>query len=185
MKLSSLADVKTTVAAIHGACLGGGLELAMAFDYRIASSHAKSKFGLPEVQLGLLPGGSGTQRLPRLVGLPASLDLILTGKQIDSRRAKRMGLIDDVVAPVFLLYVAEKFARKGKPAKQKLSMQQRAMSSVLGRGIVFRQARKRTLAKTQGNYPAPLKIMEVMEVGLAQGLRLGYLQNAMALASWQ
>ncbi len=164
---------KTTVAAIHGACLGGGLELAMAFDYRIASSHAKSKFGLPEVQLGLLPGGSGTQRLPRLVGLPASLDLILTGKQIDSRRAKRMGLVDDVVAPSILMQVAEKFARKGKTSKRKLSLQQRAMSSVIGRGVVFRQARKRTLAKTQGNYPAPLKIMDVIETGLSEGFEAG------------
>ncbi|MEQ8979050.1 MAG: enoyl-CoA hydratase-related protein, partial [Deltaproteobacteria bacterium] len=78
------------VAAIHGACLGGGMELALACRGRVASNHGKTKLGLPEVQLGLLPGAGGTQRLPRLVGVEAALDLLLTGKQLDARRAKKI-----------------------------------------------------------------------------------------------
>src|SRR5919107_5525228 len=81
-----------TVAAIHGSCLGGGLELALACRLRITTEHPKTKLGLPEVQLGLIPGLGGTQRLPRLVGVPAALDLILTGKQLDAKRARKVGL---------------------------------------------------------------------------------------------
>lgn len=77
------------VAAIHGPCLGGGLELALACDYRVCTDSDKTRLGLPEVQLGLLPGSGGTQRLPRLIGLLPSLDLILTGKQLRAKKAKK------------------------------------------------------------------------------------------------
>jgi 3-hydroxyacyl-CoA dehydrogenase/enoyl-CoA hydratase/3-hydroxybutyryl-CoA epimerase len=80
---------KPVVAAIHGACLGGGLELALACHGRVASSSETTKLGLPEVQLGLLPALGGTQRLPRLIGSTAALDLLLTGRQLDVRRALR------------------------------------------------------------------------------------------------
>lgn len=95
-----------TVAAIHGACLGGGLELVLAFDWRVASDASVTRLGLPEVQLGLLPGGGGTQRLPRLIGLAKSLDLMLTGRQVDAARALRMGLVDEVVPREVLLDAA-------------------------------------------------------------------------------
>src|SRR5687768_662251 len=94
------------VAAIDGAALGGGLELALACTYRIASDSEKTKLGLPEVQLGLLPGAGGTQRLPRLIGLRAALDLMLTGKQIDGRRARKAGLVDEVVPTAALARIA-------------------------------------------------------------------------------
>ena len=86
---------KPVVAAINGKCLGGGLEVALACDHRIASTDAV--MALPEVMLGLLPGAGGTQRLPKLVGTPAALDMMLTGKNIPAKKAKKMGLVDDVV----------------------------------------------------------------------------------------
>src|SRR3954452_25422369 len=104
-----------TVAAIHGAALGGGLELALACRRRIATEHPKTKLGLPEVQLGLIPGLGGTQRLPRLIGVPDALDLILTGKQVDARKARRLGLVDDTCHPTDLRTAAERLVREGPP----------------------------------------------------------------------
>lgn len=183
---------KPTVAAINGACLGGGLEIAMAFDYRVASNHKKTKFGLPEVQLGLLPGGSGTQRLPRFVDLPTALDLILTGKQLDSRRALKAGLISDVCAPSILQATAESYVAKGKAKPKKRSLMQKMMALAPARSFIFQQARKKTLAKTLGNYPAPLKIIEAMQVGLENGFdqglfteRTGFGELAMTPESYQ
>src|SRR5439155_6599237 len=89
---------------------GGGLELAMACKARVASDDPKTKLGLPEVQLGLLPGAGGTQRLPRLVGIEAALDMMLTGKQIDAKKARKMGLVDEVVPKAILVDVAAKIA---------------------------------------------------------------------------
>ncbi len=97
------------VAAIHGPCLGGGLELALACHYRVCSDADITRLGLPEVQLGLLPGSGGTQRLPRLIGLLPSLDLILTGKQLRAKKAKQLGVIDACVAETILLDVAKKY----------------------------------------------------------------------------
>lgn len=91
---------KPIVAAINGTCLGGGLELALACHYRIATKHKKTSLGLPEVMLGLLPGAGGTQRLPKLVSIPTALDLELTGRQVKADRAKKIGLVDLVVAPL-------------------------------------------------------------------------------------
>src|SRR5688572_21595256 len=97
---------KPIVAAIHGACLGGGLEVALACHYRIASDHPKTLLGLPEVQLGLIPGAGGCQRLPRLIGARAALDMILTGKDRKASTALRLGLVDEVVPASILRQVA-------------------------------------------------------------------------------
>ncbi|WP_224364610.1 fatty acid oxidation complex subunit alpha FadJ [Hyalangium versicolor] len=97
---------KPVVAAIHGACLGGGLEWALACDYRVATDSPKTSLGLPEVQLGLLPGAGGTQRLPALIGVQAALDLILAGKTLKPSKAKRLGLVDEVVPVPILRKVA-------------------------------------------------------------------------------
>ncbi|NXP24622.1 ECHP enzyme, partial [Scytalopus superciliaris] len=86
---------KPVVAAIEGVALGGGLEVALGCHYRVA--HVKARMGLPEVTLGLLPGAEGTQRLPRLIGLPAALDMITTGKHITATEALKLGLVDEVV----------------------------------------------------------------------------------------
>ena len=101
-----------TVAAIHGACLGGGLETALACRYRIASDHPKTVLALPEVQLGLIPGAGGTQRLPRLIGVRNALDMILTGKNIRAKKALQMGLVDEMVHPAILLDVAVQRAQE-------------------------------------------------------------------------
>lgn len=91
---------KPVVAAINGACLGGGLELALACHYRIATKDKKTSLGLPEVMLGLLPGAGGTQRLPKLTSVPTALDLELTGKSVKADKAKKLGIVDLVVAPL-------------------------------------------------------------------------------------
>jgi len=167
-----------TVVAIDGVCLGGGLELAMAFDYRVVSDNPKTKLGLPEVQLGLLPGGSGTQRLPMLVPLPTALDLMLTGKQLDAKRALKASLVDDVVSPAVLLDVAKKRAKQGK-RKASVSLKDQLMfDNPLARKVIFSQARKKTLAATKGHYPAPMKILDVVEYGLTHGLEKGLLKEA-------
>ena len=164
-----------TAVAIHGVCLGGGLEIAMAFDYRIASKDKSTKLGLPEVQLGLLPGGSGTQRLPRLVDLPTALDMALTGRNLSASRAYRAGLVSDVASQSIMLGVAEKLVLTGKPKSKKYSLKEKAMNLSMARGVIFKKAREQTLAKTQGNYPAPLKIIDAMEAGLELGFEKGLL----------
>ena len=162
----------TTVAAINGACLGGGLELALAFDYRIATTHKSTKIGVPEVQLGLLPGGGGTQRIPRLIDLPTALDMILTGKQFNAVRASKAGLVDKAVVPEILIEIATKFAGKGSPSRKK-SFREKLMGLAPMRAYIFSQARKQTLRATKGKYPAPLKILDVVQQGLSTNLQRG------------
>ena len=169
----AIADLPiVTIAAINGSCLGGGLELALAFDYRIATDHKSTRIGVPEVQLGLLPGGGGTQRIPRLIDLPSALDLMLTGRQLNASRAKKMGLVDAVVAPEILLTVANKYVKKGKPTRNK-SLKSKLINSALVRKIIISQARKKTLKATKGHYPAPLKILDTVEQGLRSSLAAG------------
>ncbi|HEY3666057.1 MAG TPA: enoyl-CoA hydratase-related protein, partial [Polyangiaceae bacterium] len=184
--LSALVDFRVPiVAAIHGPCLGGGLELALACTLRVASNDERTKLGLPEVQLGVLPGLGGTQRLPRLIGVQSALDLLLTGKQVDGKRALRMGLIDELVPAAILLEVAvklalERAARKSarRPLLRRLLDKSELTELLLadnplGRKVLFDQAKKQLLAKTHGNYPAPERILEVVKLGLAQGLERG------------
>jgi 3-hydroxyacyl-CoA dehydrogenase / enoyl-CoA hydratase / 3-hydroxybutyryl-CoA epimerase len=187
-----------TVAAIHGACLGGGLELALGCGVRIATAHAKTKLGLPEVQLGILPGMGGTQRLPRLIGLSSSLDLLLTGRQLDAHRAKKMGLVDEVVPEAILMHVAVGRAlqlAKQEGEKEKVFGALRELldpevlkelalaENPIGRKVVFDQARKKLLEKTQGNYPAPERILEVVRLGLERGLKAGLSAEADAFGA--
>lgn len=163
------------VAAIHGPCLGGGLELALACDYRVCTDADATRLGLPEVQLGLLPGSGGTQRLPRLIGLLPSLDLILTGKQLRAQKAKKLGVVDACVPATILLNVAKQFIDKGKRStKQKVTTKEKILSgSSLGRKFVFEQAAKKTNEKTRGNYPATVAILDVIQHGLEKGMKQG------------
>ncbi|ELV8747156.1 fatty acid oxidation complex subunit alpha FadJ [Vibrio vulnificus] len=163
------------VAAIHGPCLGGGLELALACDFRVCSDDDATRLGLPEVQLGLLPGSGGTQRLPLLIGLLPSLDLILTGKQLRANKAKKLGVVDACVPQTILLDVAKQFVEKGKKrAKQKVTTKEKLLSgSGLGRKFVFEQAAKKTHEKTRGNYPATVAILQVIQHGLEKGMKQG------------
>ncbi|WP_299496252.1 fatty acid oxidation complex subunit alpha FadJ [uncultured Shewanella sp.] len=172
------------VAAIHGVCLGGGLELALACHKRVCSDSKKTLMGLPEVQLGLLPGGGGTQRLPRLVGVAKSLDLMLTGKQVRPKQALKMGLVDDMVPGSILLETAVKMALKGKRVtkKQKPLMERVLESTSIGRNIIFDQAGKQVAKKTQGNYPAPAKIIHCVRQGMAKGLTKGLAVEAQSFS---
>ena len=168
------------VAAIHGACLGGGLELALACHARVCTDDAKTVLGLPEVQLGLLPGSGGTQRLPRLVGVSTALDMILTGKQLRARQALKAGLVDDVVPHAILLEAAVELAKKERPTQRPLPVRERILAGPLGRALLFRMVSKKTEQKTLGNYPATGRILQVIETGLAQGSSSGYDAEARA-----
>ena len=165
------------VAAVHGACLGGGLELAMACHAIVCSDSPKTALGLPEVQLGLLPGGGGTQRLPKRVGIQKSLDMMLTGKQLRAKQALKAGLVSDVVPNSVLIVTAEKLALSGKvkPKARKLSLMDKMLEgNGVGRSILFSQATKTVLSKTKGNYPAPLKIIDCIRAGVEQAPSKGY-----------
>lgn len=164
------------IAAINGPCLGGGLELAMACHARVCTDNGKTVLGLPEVQLGLLPGSGGTQRLPALVGIAKALDLMLTGKQLRAKDAKKIGLVDDVVPLVILLEVALKMASKQLPKRQlKLdNVNKLLQATAVGRNIMFSQAEKSVLAKTKGHYPAPLKIIDCVRTGVNESRQAGF-----------
>ncbi len=170
------------VAAIHGTCLGGGLELALACHARVCSDDPKTKLGLPEVQLGLLPGAGGTQRLPRLIGLTAALDLMLTGKQLVAKKAKSLGLVDEVVQASIITEVAAEYALKLRhhptPSTRSRSISTQLKegllaNNLLGRAFVFGQAKKQVDKQTGGHYPAPPKILEVVRTGLDKGMEAG------------
>lgn len=169
---------KPVVAAIHGACIGGGNEVAMACHYRVASEDSATVFGQPEVKLGLLPGGGGTQRLPRLIGLQNALTYTLTGKNIYPRQALKMGLIDELTHKDAILTAAKKAIRKINEEKFS-SKDKRGLGAKLlegnpiGRAVIFSQARKRAKSDTKGNYPAPFKIIDCIEEGVKNGLEAG------------
>ncbi len=169
-----------TVAAIHGVCLGGGTELALACDYRVMSDAPKSRIGLPEVRLGIFPAWGGCTRLPRLVGLQAALDLILTGKQIDARRARKIGLVDEAVPTAIFEDFARRFAAgklgAGKPRGRRRPMDLATFAlegNPLGRRLVLAKARERVLEQTGGHYPAPLEAIEVIGEGYGRPVAVG------------
>ncbi|MBZ4406742.1 fatty acid oxidation complex subunit alpha FadJ [Myxococcus sp. XM-1-1-1] len=200
---------KPVVAAIHGACLGGGLEWALACHYRIATDSAKTTLGLPEVQLGLLPGAGGTQRLPALIGAQAALDLILTGKNVKPAKARKLGIVDEVVPVPILRAIAVQRARELaagslKPvrahgqglksvgqkkglagffqglANKELWAEVALEDNPLGRKVLFDAARKQLLKKTRGKYPAPEKALRVVRTGLESGREAGLAAEAKA-----
>ncbi|RKF19676.1 fatty acid oxidation complex subunit alpha FadJ [Alginatibacterium sediminis] len=158
------------IAAIHGPCLGGGLEVALACDYRVCSLDDKTALGLPEVQLGLLPGGGGTQRLPKLIGVQKALEMMLTGKQLRAKQALKSGLVDEAVPLSILEAVAAKYADKPKRRKalKKPFVAKALENNPIGRNILFAQVGKQTLAKTRGNYPAPELIIECVKASIEQ-----------------
>lgn len=174
-KLAALPQ--TTVAAIDGACLGGGCEMAISCDWRVISSSPKSQIGLPEVKLGIFPAWGGTTKLPRLIGLPAALDIVLNGKTLDGSRARKAGLVDDVVEPGILLDVARRFADRGKRkggGRTKFYVE----GNPLARNLIFSKARKAVLAQTRGHYPAPLKAIDVMEYAMSTSVQRGLEKEA-------
>ena len=130
--LDSIERMRTPmVCAIHGACLGGALEVALAAPYRIATDHPKTILALPEVQLGLIPGAGGTQRLPRLIGVRAALDMILTGKNVRAKKALQIGLIDELVHPAILRDIAIQRARDIADGTRKHSRHRNGVAGLL------------------------------------------------------
>ncbi len=169
---NSIEDLKMPViVAINGACLGGGCEMSLACDYRIASTDPSTKIGLPETKLGIIPGFGGCWRLPRAIGLQASLDIILAGKSVDANKAMKLGLVDQAVHPSLLESFAMQFANdlikngKGKRTKhfEPRGVMAKLMESALIRPKVFSEATKATMKASGGHYPAPLKAIEVIK----------------------
>ncbi len=214
-----------TVAAIRGVAVGGGTEISLASTYRVASDRADTRMGLPEVRLGIVPAWGGSTRLPRLIGIAAALDMILTGKTVSGRQALRMGLIDALLPDARFLDLVRDFARQhvmgpaaagasgagggdaaagaatagtaasaGRgagaaavrpPGGAKRPRGQRGAlleGNPIGRHIVFDQARKKTLEQTRGHYPAALRAIEVVRVGIEDGERAGFDAEARAAA---
>ncbi|EDM03000.1 rCG61339, isoform CRA_b [Rattus norvegicus] len=190
---------KPVVAAISGSCLGGGLELAIACQYRIATKDRKTVLGVPEVLLGILPGAGGTQRLPKMVGVPAAFDMMLTGRNIRADRAKKMGLVDQLVDPLgpgikspeertieYLEEVAVNFAKgladRKVSAKQSKGLMEKltsyAMTIPFVRQQVYKTVEEKVKKQTKGLYPAPLKIIDAVKTGLEQGNDAGYLAES-------
>ncbi|MFA5589775.1 MAG: 3-hydroxyacyl-CoA dehydrogenase NAD-binding domain-containing protein [Lysobacteraceae bacterium] len=150
-----------TVVAIHGHCMGGGTELSLACRYRVASSDDSTRIGLPEVKLGIFPGWGGSVRLPHLVGTPAAMDMMLTGRALSAKNARAIGLVDKVVEPAVLLDAAIEMAKRGtsRPLKQRalawatnLWPVRHAMAPMLVKQVA-RKAKK-------AHYPAPYALID-------------------------
>ncbi|XP_040352183.1 trifunctional enzyme subunit alpha, mitochondrial [Herpailurus yagouaroundi] len=192
-------STKPIVAAISGSCLGGGLELAISCQYRIATKDRKTVLGTPEVLLGILPGAGGTQRLPKMVGVPAAFDMMLTGRNIRADRAKKMGLVDQLVEPLgpglkpseertieYLGEVAVTFAKelsdkkisvkRDKGLVEKLTSY--AMSIPFVRQQIYKKVEEKVRKQTKGLYPAPLKIIDAVKTGIEQGNDAGYVSES-------
>lgn len=178
-----------TVAAIRGACMGGGTELALASTYRVVSDHQSTRIALPEVKLGILPGWGGSTRLPRLVGIEAALDVILTGKNVYPKKALKIGLVDALLPDARFLDLVRDFALErmdGKRPKRSGGVDVKELfleRNPLGRRVLFDQARKRTLARTGGHYPAPLLALDVVKTGIEEGLQAGFSAEARAVGT--
>ena len=183
-----------TVAAVRGVCLGGGTELALACDYRLAADAKDTRLGLPEVQLGILPAWGGTTRLPRLVGLRAALNLMLTGKSVSPGKARRIGLVDQILPEAQFGERSREFAcalaargrqsalgsERGRRAKRGLAA--RFLDNTWpGRSLVCRTARKQVLKRSGGHYPAPLLILKVARQGLKGSVSASLGREANAL----
>ncbi len=169
---------KPVVAAINGACLGAGTEIALACHGRIVSDDKSTHFALPEVMLGLLPGGGGTQRLPRLIGIQKALDMMLTGKKIYGKKAKSIGLAHKVTNKESLLNAAIDFALQlaAKPLvreDKRTFVEKLLESNPLTRRIIYTKAKEMVMKQTQGNYPAPLRILECVQIGMEEGMERG------------
>ena len=154
-----------TVAAIHGACAGGGLEISLACDYRVASDAHVTKIGLPEVKLGLIPAWGGSTRLPRLIGLPRALKVILGGDLMPGSKALKLGLVDAIAPPERLTFLAERFVGKGKPRGSF-----RHWAWIPAWQTVAALTRKSVLRKTRGHYPAALSAVDVVSKSVVRSI---------------
>lgn len=158
-----------TVAAIGGAALGGGLEIALACDYRIAAEGRATKLGLPEVTLGLIPAWGGCVRLPRLIGLEPAAQLITSGNLLDASEAKRLGVVDETAGPEQLEQAAVALARAGTQSRRK-----QADDPDDRRRMLSEIRQKLETAPYAEHYPAPMRALEVISTALADGAQAGF-----------
>lgn len=176
-----------SVAVIRGACLGGGMELALACTFRVVSDHPKTLLGLPEVTLGIIPGWGGTQRMIRLTGLVKGLPMVLTGKGVNAEKAYKMKLADGIVPWEFQEQKVGEFLKQViSPEGRKHLLKRRTRSGLmnfllegnpLGRALIFRKARQDILSKTKGHYPAPLIAVDLIQKTCTMPLRQGLEQE--------
>lgn len=188
---------KPIVAAIKGSCLGGGLEVILSCNYRIAVNNRETVFALPEVMLGLLPGTGGTQRLPKLINITNALDMILTGRNVVPKKAKSLGIIDQLIEPLgpglgtpeqrtseYLEEIAINTAQKLASNELKVDRTKKGLVDKvtnLGlkyeffRNFIFNKARAQVMKMSGGLYPAPLKIIDVIRTGIEKGEKEGYI----------
>ncbi|MEY4199056.1 MAG: Fatty acid oxidation complex subunit alpha [Verrucomicrobiota bacterium] len=158
-----------TAAAIHGAALGGGFEVCLACDFRFATPDKATKLGLPEVQLGILPAWGGSTRLPRLIGLPQALDLILAGKTVVAKQALKLGLVDDLVPRESLLAAAlAKVAKAGRKPHRAVPFAVKATNNVVAGNLISMLTQPKLFKKSRGHYPAVLKALEVVTLGVGR-----------------
>jgi 3-hydroxyacyl-CoA dehydrogenase/enoyl-CoA hydratase/3-hydroxybutyryl-CoA epimerase/enoyl-CoA isomerase len=180
-----------TVAAIEGACMGGGLELALGFDYRVASTHPKTELGLPETKIGLIPGWGGTQRLTRLIGPSLAAEMICTGEAANAVRARQIGIVFDAVPPEKLRDEAVRLLQEVQRSQEWKTIRKRKQQPVgLSEeqlSFTFAVARAQVLAKTRGQYPAPPAALEAIAKGcnltLEEGLKIEAEQFAQLVGS--
>jgi len=170
-----------TVAAIHGAAVGGGLEVALACTYRLASDDRVTQLGLPEVQLGLCPGLGGTWRLLSRIGLERGLDLLLTGRRLAAREAAAVGLVDEVVPASLLLAAAlRRLHERPRPRRGGSVLRRLALANPLGRAVAFAAAGREVARKGGSGLPAPREILAAARVGAARGGPAGERREAEA-----
>lgn len=188
-----LADLPCqTIAFIDGACVGGGLELALACDFRVLTDSPSTKVGLPEVKLGIIPGWGGTQRLPRLIGLPSAIELILSGKIIDGRKARRLGIADAIVSNAFREEGLNTFIQALEDRKTITAVHKRRKPSFplallsnnpVGRSFVFRKSLKTLDDRGMQNYPAPYAALKVIKETAALSINVGLEREAQTFSS--
>jgi 3-hydroxyacyl-CoA dehydrogenase/enoyl-CoA hydratase/3-hydroxybutyryl-CoA epimerase len=162
-----------TVAAINGDCLGGGCEMALACLYRVAANDGSISIGLPEVKLGLIPAWGGSTRLPRLIGLTRALPILLAGKTVPPRKALKAGLIDEVVRPEALRDAARRMATRSAERRHPGFAQRLAAGLTPARNRILSAARAQTESRSMGNYPAPMKLIDVVKSGYDGGVAAG------------
>src|SRR6266850_4718759 len=151
-----------TVVAMNGDCLGGGMELALACTYRIAAEDGSINIGLPETKIGILPGWGGTVRLPKLIGITRALPLILQGKALPPRKAKKIGMIDEVVRPEAILSAAKRMLLTRPTFKRKWLFVDKLAKIGLFRHKILAKAEKKTLEMTHGNYPSAPRVIDIV-----------------------
>lgn len=179
-----------SIAVIDGACVGGGLECALACDYRVVSDNPKTKLGLPEVSLGIIPGWGGSQRLPQLIGLSKALGLILAGSAVGGKKAMQLGLADKLVAHEFLDESVSEFLDEVLNNPRAILGKRNAKGftrwfldkTPIGHYLVFRKARQSLLHRTKGKYPAPEEALNVVRETIGCSLESGLIFEARAFS---